>query len=70
MQVHTINRQFYTMNDLAYRDFIISILTHLEPFFERKGVGIINELDEFGEVTFISSGIVGIGYEVNKIQKL
>ncbi len=55
------------MKDLAYRDFIISILTHLEPMFETKGISIINELDEFGEVTFISSGTVGIGYEVNKI---
>ena len=30
---------------------------------------IIDELDEFGEITFIHKGMVSIGYEINKVKK-
>ena len=63
-------RRYYTMIDNPYRDFIIRILTSLEPRFEKKGTTLINELDEFGEITFIEKGKIGIGYEINKHKKL
>lgn len=48
---------------------MIGILTSLNPIFERAGNHIIEELDEFGEVIFITKGKVAIGYEINKIKK-
>ena len=43
---------------------------HTKPRFEKKGTTLINELDEFGEITFIEKGKIGIGYEINKHKKL
>jgi len=43
---------------------------HLMPRYEIKGTLLINELDEYGEVTFCHKGIVGIGYEINKFKKI
>jgi len=31
---------------------------------------LINELDEYNEITFIEKGKLGIGYEINKVKKL
>jgi hypothetical protein len=41
----------------------------LEPIFYDKCEAIVNELDEFGEINFIQSGLVGVGYEINKKKK-
>jgi hypothetical protein len=41
----------------------------LNPRFESAGTLIIEELDEFGEVSFITRGKVAIGYEINKMKK-
>jgi hypothetical protein len=48
---------------------MIDMLGYLEPVYFERGTMIINELDEFGEVIFISKGVVSIGYEINKIKK-
>ena len=48
---------------------IIMILNNLEPRYEHQGTIVINELDEFGELTFVCKGKVGIGYEINKVKK-
>jgi len=45
------------------------VLNNLFPRHEPKGTIVINELDEFGEVTFVCKGKVGIGYEINKVKK-
>lgn len=43
-----------------------SILLQLEPCQYPKYATIVGELDEFGEITFIDNGIIGIGFEINK----
>ena len=48
---------------------LIMVLNNLFPRHEPKGTIVINELDEFGEVTFVCKGKVGIGYEINKVKK-
>ena len=40
------------------------------PRFEVKGFLLVNELDEYGEVTFVYKGNIGIGYEINKLKKI
>jgi hypothetical protein len=44
----------------------MNLLTNLEPRFEARHTIIIDELDEFNEIVFVSQGSVVIGYEVNK----
>ena len=48
---------------------LIGVLSNLTPRFEPKGKIIVNELDEFGEVTFVYKGKVALGFEINKIKK-
>lgn len=43
-----------------------SLLTHLEPRRDSKHSILVDELDEFNEISFISKGQVVIGYEINK----
>ena len=38
----------------------------LEPRFEKSKTVIIDELDEFNEIIFISKGTMLVGYEINK----
>ena len=58
------------MMDNVYREFIIKVLTCLEPRSELAGSTLINELDEYNEITFIEKGKMGLGYEINKVKKL
>ena len=44
---------------------MLSILQHLEPRREDKGVMLVRELDEFNEVFFFNRGIYEIGFEIN-----
>ena len=60
----------YTMNDNIYRDFMYGVLTNLEPRYEQNGFYLVKELDSFEEITFISQGKVGLGFEVNKNKKI
>lgn len=59
-------KSYYTWNDQQYRDFVLQVLTLLEPRFEKKHTILIDELDEFNEILFFSRGQVAIGYEINK----
>ena len=52
------------MSDKPYHDFMITLLTKLEPRYESIGTLLVNELDEFGEILFVAAGKVGIGYEI------
>lgn len=62
-------REYYTWRDAQYRDFMIKIITSLEPRYEKKHSIFADELDEFNEITFINTGQVVIGYEVNNKKK-
>ena len=53
---------------MEYRDFMIGVLSNLEPIFYEKGQMIYKELDEFGEINFIQKGHVQIGFEINKVE--
>ena len=48
---------------------MMGILTSLEPRLNEAGTCIIDELDEFLEVSFVQTGTVAIGYEINKVRK-
>jgi len=63
---NNFNRNFYTWVDQPYRDFMLTMLTYLEPRFEKKKTIIVDELDEVNELIFVYQGTVAIGYEINK----
>jgi hypothetical protein len=42
-----------------------SLLLKLEPIFYTSGTIIVNELDEFSEISFCMSGKCVVGYEIN-----
>ena len=60
---------FYTWVDQEYRNYMMFILQHLEPFYEKKNSIIVDEFDEFDLIHFIHKGTVRIGFEVNKVRK-
>ena len=62
-------KDFYSWNDIHYRDFIIATLAYLEPVYYRSGYKIHNELDEFGEITFIHRGDVKVGFKINEMER-
>ena len=58
------------MHDNVYREFIIGVLTYLEPISEEKGTILQAEIEEVYMIRFISKGKVGLGHEVNKVRKV
>jgi hypothetical protein len=42
------------------------LLTNLEPRKDARHSILVDELDEFNEISFINNGEVVIGYEINK----
>ena len=56
--VNIKNRNYYCWKDKDYRDFITHVMYHLEPFRENKYVKIIQELDEFPILQFVSKGVI------------
>ena len=59
-------RKYYTWKDPCYRDFMIKLLTNLEPFHFKKKSIILEELEEINEIKFICKGKVVVGFEINK----
>ena len=57
---------YFTWVDQNYRNFMNSLLLHLEPRRDHKHSILVDELDEFNEISFINQGEVVIGYEINK----
>lgn len=45
------------------------IFSKLEPRFERKYTVLYNEFEDVGEINFINSGSVLIGFEINRVKK-
>jgi len=62
--------KFYDMQSTNFRNFLIQVIYNLEPYHLQKGVIMVNELDEIGEIIFVHQGSVGIGYELNKFKKV
>ena len=48
-----------------YADFMIDMLTHLEPRFELQGKVLVDELQEVLEVILIMNGKFDLGFELN-----
>jgi len=57
---------FYTWHNFDYQNFMIDVLSRLEPISFPAKHYIYNELDDVNEVIFIESGMYDIGYEINK----
>ena len=53
----------------SYRDFMIKMVSYLEPRYEPAGTIIFQELEEVNEILFIDRGVVDVGYEINKERK-
>ena len=61
-----ILKKNYNWTDQLYRNFMMEVLTNLEPRHELKGKVLFEELEEISEIIFISKGNIDIGYEINK----
>lgn len=57
---------YYTWEDQNYQNFIIALLSNLEPRQEERHVLILEELDEVNEVIFFDKGTYEVGFEINK----
>ena len=57
---------FYTWENQLYRNFMMRLLSMLEPRKENKNVTIYNELDEVNEVIFFNKGDYDVGFEINR----
>ena len=60
---------YCTWEDQEYRSFMMYLLTHLEPRREEAGAILFEELEGVNEVIFVETGVVEIGYDINKIRK-
>jgi len=63
-------KSYYDMTDPNFRNLMIGVVQNLEPLHMKKGVIILNELDEVGEIMFVCDGSIGVGYELNKFKKV
>ena len=59
----------YNWDDQNFREFMMEILTNLEPRFIPRDRIIFKELEEIYEVLFVSKGNVDVGFEINRRQK-
>ena len=57
---------FYTWENQLYRNFMMSLLSVLEPRKQEKDVIMYNELDEVNEVIFFIKGEYDVGFEINR----
>ena len=48
---------------------MFDVLLNLEPCSYNNRETLFTELDEFNEIIFIDTGVIGIGYELNKQRK-
>lgn len=65
----TLNSPFYTWKDDVFSNFMMKLLSLLEPKFVHKYTIVLNELEEVNELYFVVEGDVLIGYEFNKITR-
>lgn len=72
MHVHSAcdkNLHPYTWDDQQYRDFMMGIISILEPRFEEKNEIIQRPAQEISEIYFIMEGTVDVGYEISRQAK-
>ena len=60
-----VKYNFYSWKDPVFRDFMTTILTHLEPRYEEEDQVLLYELDDVSEILFFTKGAVDIGFEIN-----
>ena len=48
---------------------MMHLLTHLEPRREEAGCVLLQELEEVNEIIFFETGIVDVGYDINRHKK-
>jgi len=53
---------FYDWGDQEYREFMSEVLKSLEPCHYGNNNMLVEEQDEFGEITFINQGTIGIDF--------
>ena len=63
-------KRYYDMTNPVYRAFMIEVVQNLEPYHQPKGVLLVNELDEVGEILFVQQGSIGVGYEINRMKRI
>lgn len=64
-RIKKINGNCYHWGDPDYKQFMLNVLFSLEPRYYPKHTRLIEELMPVDEITFISNGKVGIGFNVN-----
>lgn len=60
---------FMTWQETPFREYVVMLLTKLEPRFETRRTIIFDELEDVNDMIFIHKGKVVIGYEINKVKK-
>lgn len=58
-----------TLKERAFTEYVICLLTKLEPRFEKAKTIIYDELEDVDDLIFIHKGSLLIGYEINKTKK-
>lgn len=61
----------YTWQDPDYNRFMGTLVSHLEPIkYEKKGIILLDELEEVNEVIFIIDEFYHVGFSINKVVHL
>ena len=60
---------FFTWEDQIYRDFMIEVLTMLEPRYESSMTQLFRTIEEVQEIFFIVKGSIEVGFEINREPK-
>ena len=53
---------YYSWNDQFFSEYMIHLISVLEPKEDPKGTLIIEEYEEFSEITFYTKGAFAMGY--------
>jgi hypothetical protein len=59
---------YYNWSSYHYRNFMVGLLSSLEPRHEHAETIIFDELDEVNEVIFFHRGCVDLGFEINRFK--
>ena len=63
--VLSTSSSYFTLVDQPYREFMMMLVTSLEPNKDKRRTILLNELEAVDQVTFVLSGKVVLGYEIN-----
>jgi hypothetical protein len=65
----TFLRTNYSWDDELYQQFMIEILTNLQPRVEMKDTIYLRKNEDVNEILFIQTGIVIVGFEFKNKQR-